>query len=71
MLVQDRTGYSHANADVPPAGVWFHCVGTFDENGVKKAVLQWDSSGNRQGAYRSIQSDNPLVIGALLGSSFH
>ncbi len=70
MLVQDRTGYSHANADVPPAGVWFHCVGTFDENGVKKLYYNGILQATGKGAYRSIQSDNPLVIGALLGSSF-
>lgn len=69
MLVQDQSGYSHAHASLPPAGQWFHCVGTFNRQGEKKLyyngqlVNKYTPSSSSN--YRPIQSDEPLLIGAL------
>lgn len=70
MLAQDTKGYTHANADPPPAGEWFHCVGTFDENGTKKLYYNGELQATGSGSYRAIQSDHPLVIGAFISGAF-
>ncbi|MBZ0254682.1 BNR-4 repeat-containing protein, partial [bacterium] len=65
MLAQDASGYSHANADPPPAGEWFHCVGVFD-NGTKRLYYNGELKASASGPFRSVQNGSPLTIGALL-----
>ena len=66
ILTQDQSGYSHANADPPPAGKWFHCVGVYKNDGSKQLFYNGELKATTRGAHRLLQNDSPLTIGALL-----
>jgi hypothetical protein len=75
MLVQDQSGYSHANAEIPPAQEWFHCVGTMNEKGEKRlyfnGILVGQHIPGSSTNYKAIESSSPLVIGALQPTLTH
>ncbi|MBI1387212.1 MAG: hypothetical protein GC154_02030 [bacterium] len=66
MLVQDQSGYSHANAEPPEAGEWFHCAGVFQKDGGKRLYYNGELVATAPGAHRAVSNENPLTIGALL-----
>ncbi len=70
-LVQDVSGYNHADGRVPPAQSWVHILGTHAEDGTNRiyynGILQDESVVPAQ----PLDSDNPLYIGALEPGSRH
>ncbi len=70
-LVEDVSGYSHANGPVPPANEWIHIVGVRTDDGTKRlyynGILQHESSAPGQ----PLDSDAPLYLGALEPGSRH
>ncbi len=67
MLVQDEQGYSHADEELPPAGTWFHCVGTYSEDGTKRLYYNGKMVAQKSGLGRPLSGNDPLYIGALPG----
>ncbi|MDX9754319.1 MAG: LamG domain-containing protein [bacterium] len=70
-LVQDASGYTHANSIVPPARSWLHVVGTFSEDGTKRLYYNGVFQAEAVGPHRPLSGNNPLYIGALEPGARH
>ncbi len=70
-LVEDVSGYNHANGIVPPANEWIHIVGTRDEEGNKQLYYNGVLQNEHSTPGNPLDSDASLIIGALEPGSRH